>query len=91
MINKILQPIIKNYRRIINLAILLLIGWTASFLVNLYYKTADNSYQESQSAAITKDQIKFNQKTLKSLDNLSRPAGKIDITNVGRGDPFSPY
>lgn len=83
------KTLAKIYPKLIVIAVVAVLAWTGYFLTNLLYGNfaGDNT---SINAEETQKQIKFNKKTLQSLDTLTKDEGKVDISNVGRPNPFAP-
>ncbi|MDQ5944336.1 MAG: hypothetical protein QG658_403 [Patescibacteria group bacterium] len=65
--------------------------YTGYFLTNLLYATGDISeLEKKQAESSASKQVRFNEKTLESLDDLT-PAGNTPSTeDVGKEDPFAP-
>lgn len=81
--------IVKNYPKLVAVAVVAIILWTGYFLTNLLYSNnVDSSL--SKDAETAQNQIKFNKKTLESLDQLTTTDSQVDISNVGRDNPFKP-
>lgn len=76
---------------IVVLAIGGLVIYTGYFLTNLLYTTGDTSeLEKKQAESSAAKQVRFNEKTLESLDALT-PAGNTPNTqDVGKEDPFAP-
>lgn len=68
-----------------------LVLYTGYFLTNLLYATGDISeLEKKQAESSASKQVRFNEKTLESLDALT-PAGNTPSTeDVGKEDPFAP-
>lgn len=64
--------------------------YTMYFITNLFYSKADLDALASKQETTQTKQIKFNQKTLDSLDKLVPSDKKPDTSNVGRSNPFAP-
>lgn len=81
--------IVKFYPKLIAVAVAAILLWTGYFLTNLLYSNnVDNSLGKDVETA--QNQIKFNKKTLESLDQLTVTDNQLDISNVGRDNPFKP-
>ena len=90
-----LKDIAKLLTKSIGVIIVIFIGgfaiYTGYFLTNLLYSTGNISdLQKKQSETDNAKQIRFNEKTLESLEALT-PASEVpDTSNVGKENPFSP-
>lgn len=68
-----------------------LVIYTGYFLTNLIYTTGDtSSIQKKQAESSAAKQVRFNEKTLKSLDALNPANNTPNTEGVGKEDPFSP-
>ena len=85
----------KKLGKSISIVFVLLVGgfviYTGYFLTNLLYTTGDSSaLEKKQAESSAAKQVRFNEKTLQSLDALT-PAGTTPNTqDVGKEDPFAP-
>lgn len=65
--------------------------YTGYFLTNLLYSTGDIATAEKkQTDTAAAKQIRFNEKTLQSLDNLKPARTAPSTEDVGKEDPFAP-
>lgn len=65
--------------------------YTGYFLTNLLYSTGDTTTAEKkQTDSASAKQIRFNEKTLQSLDNLTPARTAPNTEDVGKEDPFAP-
>lgn len=88
---KFKKTAIKILPKVVAIAVIGVIVWTGYFLSNLLYgNQSTNEPATLENAQATQKQIKFNKKTLESLDELVRAKDDIDISNVGRDNPFQP-
>lgn len=88
---KFKKTALKIYPKIVAVVAIGVIIWTGYFLSNLLYGDVKNMEPtDTESAEATQNQIKFNKKTLESLDELTRAKDDIDISNIGRDNPFQP-
>ena len=85
----------KSLGKSLGLIFVILIGgfviYTGYFLTNLLYATGDiSALEKKQAESSAAKQVRFNEKTLESLDALT-PAGNTPNTqDVGKEDPFAP-
>jgi Tfp pilus assembly protein PilO len=79
----------------LNIILVILVGafivYTGYFLANLLYSTGDIAeLEKKQDESKAAKQVRFNEKTLESLESLTPASGKPDTSNVGKENPFSP-
>ena len=68
----------------------LILAYTLYFAVNLFYAKEDLDVIANQQATSERSkQIRFNDKTLKSLDQLLPSQDTVKVPVGGRTDPFS--
>lgn len=79
-----------HYNKAVFLAIIVILGYSAYFCVNLLYSPQDQAYYDNKLSEVMRNQVKFNQKTLDSLDELIGSKAPVVPENAGRQDPFSP-
>ncbi len=89
-IKKITNFVDQHYNKVIFLLIIGALGYSAYFCVNLLYSPNDQAYYDNKLSEISRNQIKFNQKTLNSLDELIGSKAPVVPENAGRQDPFGP-
>ncbi len=89
-LKKITQFAGRHYNKVVVLVVIGALGATAYFCVNLLYSPQDQAYYDNKLSEVTRDQVKFNQKTLDSLDELIGSKTPVEPQNTGRQDPFSP-
>ena len=80
----------RHYNKVVVLAVIGALGYSAYFCVNLLYSPNDQTYYDNKLSEVSRNQVKFNQKTLDSLDELIGARAPIVPENTGRQDPFSP-
>ena len=67
------------------------LAYSVYFAVNLFYAKEDLDVVSNQQATSERSkQIRFNEKTLKSLDQLLPRQDRKDVPIGGRNDPFAP-
>lgn len=90
-----IKDLAKFLAKSLNILLVVLFGafviYTGYFLTNLLYSTGDISdLEKEQNETDNARQIRFNEKTLESLETLT-PASEVpDTSNVGKENPFSP-
>ncbi len=86
-----LKPLGKYIGMIGVLAVIALLGYTAYFLTNLFFAPSDlSALEKKQEESAQSKQIRFNEKTLQSLDKLKSAGTSPDTSNVGKDNPFAP-
>jgi|GEM_PF-5294718 len=66
------------------------LAYTVYFAINLFYAKSDiDAVANKQTTERTK-QIRFNEKTLESLDRLLPARGEPSVPSSGRSNPFAP-
>lgn len=90
-----IKNLIKKLGRSFGVIAVLVVGgfviYTGYFLTNLLYSPGDiSALEKKQAESNAAKQVRFNEKTLQSLDDLT-PSGNTPSTeNVGKQDPFAP-
>ena len=89
-----LAKAIKVLTRILPILSLLLAGGAIGFglyrLNQVITVIPDPEMVKLEQETVEKAQIKFDIKTIDSLNHLTPVEGKVDLTNLGKTDPFSP-
>lgn len=89
-IGRLTEPLLSRLGLLIGLMLIGLIGYSAYFASNLLFSGDDlDSLSKHQDTVQTK-QIKFNQKTLESLDSLVPAHEQPSDSATGRSNPFAP-
>lgn len=89
------RNLVKALGKSLNIVLVILVGafivYTGYFLTNLLYSTGDIAeLEKKQDESKAAKQVRFNEKTLESLEALT-PASEVpDTSNVGKENPFSP-
>lgn len=89
-IKKITGFVGRHYNKVVVLIVIGALGYSAYFCVNLLYSPNDQAYYDNKLSEVSRNQVKFNQKTLDSLDELIGSKAPVVPENAGRQDPFSP-
>ncbi len=79
-----------HYNKVIFLGVVTILGYSAYFCVNLLYSPQDQTHYDDKLSEVVRNQVRFNQETLDSLDALIGSKTPVVPENAGRQDPFSP-
>lgn len=89
-IGAMLKPLGKYLGLISIMAIIAILGYTAYFITNLFYAPGDlSALEKKQEETNQSKQVRFNEKTLRSLDQLKSAGSTPDTSGVGKQNPFS--
>jgi hypothetical protein len=62
-------------------------GYLASKVVNLQ---PDQTYLTDQRQQLDQAKISFDKQTIQTINNLEQVNPTVDLSNIGKSDPFSP-
>lgn len=93
-ITKMLLPVAKHVlkarRFIIVIAIIGLLGYGGYLISQIIALQPDQTYLATQRQANGSTKINFDKPTITTINGLVQINPKIDLTNIGKSDPFSP-
>ncbi len=75
---------------LIALAIIGLVGYAGYLISRIVDLQPDQAYLASKRQEIDKTKINFDKKTIQTINNLKQINPTVDLSNVGKSDPFAP-
>ncbi|HSX14856.1 MAG TPA: hypothetical protein VLE72_03025 [Candidatus Saccharimonadales bacterium] len=71
-------------------AVIVLVGYAGLLISRLVSLEPDQAYLADQRAKLDQTKINFDKKTIDTINHLQQLNPPIDLTNIGKSDPFSP-
>jgi hypothetical protein len=87
---RLAQHLLRFRGLIIFLVAIGLIGYSIYLFSRIIDIRPDQAYLSEQRKKLDESKISFDKKTIQSINQLQQINPKIDLSNVGKSDPFSP-